>query len=93
METARHGGRARRHGLHLPRGHPDPHAARWPSPKRGVGRLALQTGAPVVPAAVLGTEHVRRGWRIRPRKVQGAARQGDDLPARRASPRRRWPRP
>ncbi len=39
-------------------------------PKRGVGRLALETGAPVVPAAVLGTEHVRRGWRIRPRKVQ-----------------------
>src|SRR3954449_12981730 len=39
-------------------------------PKRGVGRLALQTGAPVIPSAVLGTEHVRRGWRIRPRKVQ-----------------------
>lgn len=39
-------------------------------PKRGVGRLALQTGAPVVPAAVLGTEHVRRGWRIRPRKIR-----------------------
>jgi len=40
------------------------------SPKRGVGRLALQTGAPVIPTAVLGTEHVRRGWRIRPRKVK-----------------------
>ena len=40
------------------------------TPKRGVGRLALQTGAPVIPAAVLGTEHVRRGWRIRPRKVK-----------------------
>ncbi|MGB7684449.1 MAG: 1-acyl-sn-glycerol-3-phosphate acyltransferase, partial [Solirubrobacterales bacterium] len=40
------------------------------SPKRGVGRLALQTGAPVVPTAVIGTEHVRRGWRIRPRKVK-----------------------
>ena len=39
-------------------------------PKRGVGRLALQTGAPVIPAAVLGTENVRRGWRIRPRKVR-----------------------
>jgi glycerol-3-phosphate dehydrogenase len=24
----------------------------------------------VIPAAVLGTEHVRRGWRIRPRKVR-----------------------
>jgi glycerol-3-phosphate dehydrogenase (NAD(P)+) len=39
-------------------------------PRRGVGRLALQTGAPVIPAAVLGTENVRRGWRIRPRKVK-----------------------
>jgi glycerol-3-phosphate dehydrogenase (NAD(P)+) len=39
-------------------------------PKRGVGRLALQTGAPVLPTAVLGTEDVRRGWRIRPRKVK-----------------------
>ena len=39
-------------------------------PKRGVGRLALETGAPVIPAAVHGTEHVRRGWRIRPRKVK-----------------------
>ncbi len=40
------------------------------NPKRGVGRLALQTGASVVPTAVLGSEKVRRGWRIRPRKVQ-----------------------
>jgi 1-acyl-sn-glycerol-3-phosphate acyltransferase len=38
-------------------------------PHRGVGRLALQTGARVVPIAVIGTEDVRRGWRIRPRKV------------------------
>ncbi|MDQ6819770.1 MAG: 1-acylglycerol-3-phosphate O-acyltransferase [Actinomycetota bacterium] len=39
-------------------------------PKRGVGRLALETGAPVVPVAMIGTEDVRRGWRIRPRKVR-----------------------
>jgi len=39
-------------------------------PRRGVGRLALETGAAVVPFAVHGTEHVRRGWRIRPRKVK-----------------------
>jgi 1-acyl-sn-glycerol-3-phosphate acyltransferase len=39
------------------------------SPRRGVGRLALATGAPVVPVAVMGTEAVRRGWRIRPHKV------------------------
>lgn len=38
-------------------------------PHRGIGRLALQTGARVVPVAVIGTEDVRRGWRIRPRKV------------------------
>jgi 1-acyl-sn-glycerol-3-phosphate acyltransferase len=40
------------------------------NPKRGVGRLALQTGAPIVPVAVIGTEDVREGWRIRPRKVR-----------------------
>lgn len=39
-------------------------------PKRGVGRLALQTGAVVIPTAVLGTEDVRRGWAIRPRKCK-----------------------
>ncbi len=39
-------------------------------PKRGVGRLALETGAPVVPVAVIGTEAVRRGWRIRPHRVR-----------------------
>jgi glycerol-3-phosphate dehydrogenase (NAD(P)+) len=40
------------------------------APKRGVGRLALQTGAPVVPTAVFGSERVRRGRRIRPRRVR-----------------------
>ncbi|HET7177886.1 MAG TPA: 1-acyl-sn-glycerol-3-phosphate acyltransferase [Solirubrobacterales bacterium] len=40
------------------------------APRRGVGRLALLTGAPVLPTAVFGTEHVRRRWRIRPRKVK-----------------------
>src|SRR5947209_4797862 len=39
-------------------------------PRRGVGRLALESGAPVVPVAVIGTEDVRRKWRIRPRKVR-----------------------
>ena len=38
-------------------------------PKRGVGRLALQTGMPVVPIAVTNSEHARRGWLIRPVKV------------------------
>jgi glycerol-3-phosphate dehydrogenase (NAD(P)+) len=40
------------------------------TPRRGVGRLALETGAAVVPFAVHGTERVRRGWRLRPRKVK-----------------------
>ena len=39
-------------------------------PKRGIGRLALETGVPVVPIAVIGTEAIRRGWRIRPHKVR-----------------------
>lgn len=39
-------------------------------PRRGVGRLALETGVPVVPVAVIGTETVRKGIRIRPHKVR-----------------------
>lgn len=39
-------------------------------PRRGIGRLALETGAPVVPIAVLGSERARRGWRIRPVKLR-----------------------
>src|SRR3954453_17890225 len=40
------------------------------TPKRGVGRLALETGASVVPVAVHGSEPVRRGWRVRPPRAQ-----------------------
>jgi glycerol-3-phosphate dehydrogenase (NAD(P)+) len=39
-------------------------------PRRGFGRMALETGAAVLPVAVHGTERVRDGWRIRPRKVK-----------------------
>jgi 1-acyl-sn-glycerol-3-phosphate acyltransferase len=39
-------------------------------PKRGVGRLALESGAPVIAVAAIGTEDVRRKWRIRPRKIR-----------------------
>jgi 1-acyl-sn-glycerol-3-phosphate acyltransferase len=38
--------------------------------KRGVGRLALESGAPVVPVAVHGTERARRRWIVRPVKVK-----------------------
>jgi 1-acyl-sn-glycerol-3-phosphate acyltransferase len=31
-------------------------------PKRGVGKIALETGAPVIPVAIHGSAHVR-GWR------------------------------
>ena len=39
-------------------------------PKRGVGRLALESGAPVVPVTVFGSERARNGWWIRPAKVK-----------------------
>jgi glycerol-3-phosphate dehydrogenase (NAD(P)+) len=39
------------------------------TPKRGVGRLALQSGAPVVPIAITGSEHARDGWKIKPVRV------------------------
>ena len=38
-------------------------------PKRGVGRLALESGCPVVPVALTGTERVRSGLVIRPVRV------------------------
>src|ERR671910_428316 len=38
-------------------------------PKRGVGRLALQSGKPVVPIAVTNSERARDGWLIKPVKV------------------------
>jgi glycerol-3-phosphate dehydrogenase (NAD(P)+) len=38
-------------------------------PKRGVGRLTLLSGAPVVPVAVTGSEGARDGWRIKPVRV------------------------
>jgi 1-acyl-sn-glycerol-3-phosphate acyltransferase len=40
------------------------------APRRGVGRLALETGATVMPIAVIGTDKVRDGWRLRPQKVK-----------------------
>lgn len=40
------------------------------SARRGVGRLALETGVPVIPLSILGTENVRRGIWLRPLKVR-----------------------
>ena len=39
-------------------------------PHRGVGRLALMTGAPVVPTVLCGTDRARRRWRVRPVKIR-----------------------
>ena len=62
------------------------HAAQGRRPPR-----ALETGAPVVPVAVIGTEAIRRGWRIRPHKVRIRAGRAAALPAGRRA-RRRWRR-
>jgi 1-acyl-sn-glycerol-3-phosphate acyltransferase len=42
------------------------------SPRRGAGRLALETGAPLVPAAITGTESLFLGPLPKPRRVQVA---------------------
>jgi 1-acyl-sn-glycerol-3-phosphate acyltransferase len=39
------------------------------APKRGIGRLALQSGAPVVPVAIFGSSHVRNWKRLQFPKV------------------------
>lgn len=46
----------------------DPHALG--SPHHGAGRLALETGAPIVPSAITGTDHLWLGPIPRPRGVQ-----------------------
>jgi 1-acyl-sn-glycerol-3-phosphate acyltransferase len=40
------------------------------SPRRGAGRLALETGAPLIPAAITGTEKLFLGPLPKPRRVQ-----------------------
>lgn len=49
-------------------------------PRRGVGRLALETGAPVVPVAVIGTERIRTKWKVRPHKVRMIAGKAQRFP-------------
>ena len=39
-------------------------------PRRGAGRLALETGAPLVPAAITGTDHLWLGPLPKPKRVQ-----------------------
>ena len=54
-------------------------------PKRGVGRLVLETGAPVVPVAILGTEDIRQGWRDPPAARDRALRPRAHLPPSRST--------
>jgi 1-acyl-sn-glycerol-3-phosphate acyltransferase len=42
------------------------------SPRRGAGRLALETGAPLIPAAITGTERLFLGPLPKPKRVQVA---------------------
>jgi 1-acyl-sn-glycerol-3-phosphate acyltransferase len=42
------------------------------SPHHGAGRLALETGAPIVPAAILGTSHLWLGPIPKPRRIDVA---------------------
>jgi 1-acyl-sn-glycerol-3-phosphate acyltransferase len=41
-------------------------------PKRGAGRLALETGAPLVPCAITGSDHLFAGPLPKPKRVQVA---------------------
>ena len=52
-------------------------------PKRGVGRLALETGATVVPVAMIGTETHPQGLADPPEQDPRAHRRAPDVPARR----------
>ena len=57
-------------------------------PRRGAGRLAIETGAPMVPAAITGTESLFFGPLPKPRRVQIAFSKPievGDLPATPAS--------
>jgi 1-acyl-sn-glycerol-3-phosphate acyltransferase len=54
------------------------------APRRGAGRLALESGAPLVPAALSGTDRLFAGPFPRPKRVQVAFAQPipvDELPA------------
>jgi 1-acyl-sn-glycerol-3-phosphate acyltransferase len=55
-------------------------------PRRGAGRLALETGAPIVPAAITGTDGLFLGPVPKPRKVQIAFSQPIPVGALPATP-------
>jgi len=51
------------------------------SPHHGAGRLALETGAPIVPTAITGTSHLWRGALPKLKRVQIAFRPAIPAPA------------
>jgi 1-acyl-sn-glycerol-3-phosphate acyltransferase len=55
-------------------------------PKRGAARLALETGAPLVPAAITGTDHLFLGPLPKPKRVQVAF--SEPIPVRHRAPTR-----
>ena len=54
------------------------------APKRGAARLALEAGAPIVPCAIEGTEALRKGLLVLPKKVQVSF--GEPIPVDRLEP-------
>ena len=87
--------RARRCDHDVLRGRPLAHRASSPSrPSAGIGRLALETGAPVVPIAIHGSSHVRNWKRLQFPKVTvqyGEPMRWEPSRTRRASSSRRSP--
>jgi 1-acyl-sn-glycerol-3-phosphate acyltransferase len=68
------------------------------SPHHGAGRLALETGAPVVPVAIVGTSHLWRGALPRAKRVQIAFLRavttgdaGEQTPSQALIDERVWP--
>ena len=57
-------------------------------PKRGIGRLALESGAPVVPVAIHGSSHVRNWKRAAVPEGARALRRRDPLGPRSTDPTR-----
>jgi 1-acyl-sn-glycerol-3-phosphate acyltransferase len=56
----------------FPEGDPIADAEALAAPHRGAARLALELGAPLIPAAITGTARLRRGPILLPRRVQVA---------------------
>lgn len=57
------------------------------SPRRGAGRLAIESGAPIVPAAITGTEKLFwMGWLPKPVRVQVSFGEPIDVRALEATP-------